>query len=82
MTDLIERTLLGLSNQLGNRVSRPGDGGDVAATEIWAKPIGCMPRTVVHCRTPQDVQFALAPFWGMQVAVEARSFRLFVAVGT
>jgi FAD binding domain/Berberine and berberine like len=46
MTDLIERTLLGLSNQLGNRVSKPGDGGHVAATEIWAKPIGCMPRTV------------------------------------
>src|SRR5258705_8412275 len=60
MTDLIERTLRGLSNQLGNRVSRPDDDGYVAATEIWAKPIGYMPRTVVHCRTPQDVQFAIA----------------------
>ena len=60
MTDLIERTLRGLSNQLGDRVSKPGDDGYVAATEIWAKPIGCMPRTVVHCRTPQDVQFAIA----------------------
>lgn len=60
MTDLIERTLLGLSNQLGNLVSRPGDDGYVAATEISAKPIGCMPRTIVHCQTPQDVQFAIA----------------------
>ena len=60
MTDLIERTLRGLSNQLGNRVSRPDDDGYVAATEISAEPIGCMPRTVVHCQTPQDVQFAIA----------------------
>jgi FAD/FMN-containing dehydrogenase len=60
MTDLIERTLRGLSNQLGDRVSRPGDDEYVAATEISAKPIGCIPRTVVHCRTPQDVQFAIA----------------------
>jgi hypothetical protein len=40
MTDLIERTLPGLSNQLGNLVSRPGDDGYVAATEILAKAIG------------------------------------------
>src|SRR5258705_3839463 len=60
MTDLIERTLRGLSNQLGDRVSKPGDDGYVAATKIWAKPIDCMPRTVGHCRTLQDVQFAIA----------------------
>jgi hypothetical protein len=60
MTDLIERTLRGLSNQLGNRVSRPGHDRYVAATEISAKQIDCIPRTVVHCRTPQDVQFAIA----------------------
>ena len=60
MTDLIERTLRGLSDQLGDRVSRPGDDRYVAATEIWAKPIGRMPRTVVQCRTLQDVQFAIA----------------------
>ena len=60
MTDVIERTLCGLSDQLGNRASRPGDDGYVAATKIWAKPIGRMPRTVVHCRTLQDVQFAIA----------------------
>ena len=60
MTDVIERTLCGLCDQLGNRASRPGDDGYVAATKIWAKPIGRMPRTVVHCRTLQDVQFAIA----------------------
>jgi len=60
MTDLIESSLRGLSNQLGSRVSRPGDDRYVAATEIWAKPIGHMPRTVVHCRTLQDIQFAIA----------------------
>ena len=73
MTDLIERTLLGLSNQLGNRVSRPGDGGHVAATEIWAKPIGCMPRTVVHCRTPQDVQFAIEAAHSAGLSLSVRS---------
>ena len=60
MTDLIESTLRGLSDQLGSRVSRPGDDRYVAATEIWAKPVGRMPRTVVHCRTLQDIQLAIA----------------------
>jgi FAD/FMN-containing dehydrogenase len=65
--------LLGLSHQLGNRVSRPGDGVHVAATEIWAKPIGCMPRTVVHCRTPQDVQFAIAAAHSAGLSLSVRS---------
>ena len=60
MTDLIESTLRGLSGQLGSQVSRPGDDRYLAATEIWAKPIGRMPRTVVHCRTLQDIQLAIA----------------------
>jgi len=60
MTDLIESTLRGLSGQLGNQVSRPGDDRYVAATGIWAKPTGRMPRTVVHCRTLQDIQLAIA----------------------
>src|SRR4029077_8925617 len=30
-----------------------------AATALWAKPIGRMPRAVVHSRTPQDVQLAI-----------------------
>jgi uncharacterized protein YjiS (DUF1127 family) len=45
MTDLIERTLRGLRNQLGNRVSRPGDDGYVVAIEIRTKPIGRMADT-------------------------------------
>src|SRR5258705_7161296 len=60
MTDLIESTLRGLSGQLGNQVSGPGDDRYVEATGIWAKPTGRMPRTVVHCRTLQDIQLAIA----------------------
>src|SRR5215475_16020388 len=37
----------------------PGDDGYVAATALWAKPSGAMPRAVVHCRTVQDVQSAI-----------------------
>ncbi len=60
MTDLIESTLRGLSGQLGNQVSGPGDDRYVEATGIWARPTGRMPRTVVHCRTLQDIQLAIA----------------------
>src|SRR5215475_4179770 len=42
------------------RISRPGDDRYAAATAIWAKPVGPMPRTVVHCRTIQDIQLAIA----------------------
>jgi hypothetical protein len=67
MTNLIERTLRGLSNQLGNRVSRPGDDGYVAVTEISAKPIGCIRRALPDAaRRP--------------VRNCGRSFRWFVAV--
>jgi FAD/FMN-containing dehydrogenase len=59
MTDLIERTLRRLGGQLPGHVSRPGDLRYAAATAIWAKPVGRMPRAVVHCRTPQDVQSAI-----------------------
>ena len=59
MTDFIENTLLTLSGQLPGRVSRPGDRRYAAATAIWAKPVGPMPRTVVHCRTPEDIQLAI-----------------------
>ena len=59
MTDSIERTLHRLDGQLPGRVSRPGDNRYIAATALWAKPIGRMPRAVVHCRTPQDVQSAI-----------------------
>jgi hypothetical protein len=56
MTDPIERILFRLSKQLPGRLSIPGDGRYAAATAIWAKPLGRVPRAVVHCRTPQDVQ--------------------------
>jgi FAD/FMN-containing dehydrogenase len=59
MTDLIGRTLQRLGRQLPGRVSYPGDDGYVAATAIWARPVGSMPRAVVHCHTPQDVQAAI-----------------------
>jgi FAD/FMN-containing dehydrogenase len=59
MTDLMERTLALLEGQLSGLVSRPGDERYAAATGIWAKPVGRMPRAVVHCRTPKDVQSAI-----------------------
>ena len=60
MTDLIERTLWRLGGQLPGRTSRPGDDRYAAATAIWAKPVGLMPRMVVHCRTIPDIQLAIA----------------------
>jgi FAD/FMN-containing dehydrogenase len=59
VTDLIEKTLHRLGEQLGGRLSLPGDDRYTAATAIWAKPVGRMPRAVAHCRTPEDVQSAL-----------------------
>src|SRR6516164_5853884 len=59
MTDLIERTLRRLGGQLPGHVSRPGDDRYARATAIWAKPVGRMPRAVVHCLTAQDVQSAI-----------------------
>jgi hypothetical protein len=44
---------------LPGRVSLPGEDGYAAATAIWAKPVGPMPRAVVHCRTTDDVQLAI-----------------------
>jgi FAD/FMN-containing dehydrogenase len=37
----------------------PGDAGYAAATAIWAKPTGSMPRALVHCEAPQDAQLAI-----------------------
>jgi FAD/FMN-containing dehydrogenase len=59
MPDQIEQTLRSLGGQLPGRVSRPGGDGYAAATAIWAKPVGPMPRAVVHCRTTDDVQSAI-----------------------
>jgi hypothetical protein len=59
MTGLIERTLRWLGEQVPGRLSMPGDDRYSAATAIWAKPIGHMPRAVVHCRTAGDVGSAV-----------------------
>src|SRR5262245_17427008 len=59
MTDLITRTMNRLDRQVRGRLSMPGDKRYVAATAIWAKPTGRMPRAVVHCRTREDVQLAI-----------------------
>ncbi|HEU4376849.1 MAG TPA: hypothetical protein VFS02_25355, partial [Telluria sp.] len=59
MTDLIENTLHRLHGQLSGRLSRPGDDRYTAATAIWPKSVGPMPRAVAHCRTAQDVQAAI-----------------------
>jgi hypothetical protein len=59
MTDLIEPTFHSLSQQLPDRVSLPGDDRYAKATQIWAKPVGDMPRAIVHCRNAEDVQTAI-----------------------
>jgi FAD/FMN-containing dehydrogenase len=59
MTNLIERTLHRLSTQLSGRLSKLGDDRYAAATAIWAKSVGRMPRAIAHCRTPQEVQSAI-----------------------
>ena len=59
MSDLMEGTLRRLDRELSGLVSRPGEERYAAATKIWAKPVARMPRAVVHCRTPKDVQSAI-----------------------
>jgi FAD/FMN-containing dehydrogenase len=59
MTDPIGRTLYRLGERLPGCLSMPGDDRYAAATAIWAKPVGPMPRAVVHARTSEHVQFAI-----------------------
>jgi hypothetical protein len=49
-----------LAGRLPGRVSMPGEGGYIATTAIWPRPVGQAPRAVVHCRTREDVQLAIA----------------------
>ncbi|SHG93859.1 FAD-binding oxidoreductase [Bradyrhizobium erythrophlei] len=72
MTDLIESTLRGLGGQLPGRTSRPGDDRYAAATAIWAKPVGLMPRMVVHCRTMADIRLAIAAARSAGLALSVR----------
>ena len=71
MPDQIGRALRSLERQLPGRVSRPGKDGYAAATAIWAKPVGPMPRAIVHCRTTEDVQLAIraARYCGLPLSV-------------
>jgi hypothetical protein len=73
MTDLIESILRGLGGQLPGRTSRPGDDRYAAATAIWAKPVGLMPRMVVHCRTIPDIQLAISATRSAGLALSVRS---------
>jgi len=59
MSNLIERTLHRLDERLPGRLSLPATDRYVGATTIWPKPIGGMPRAVVHCLTGEDVQSAI-----------------------
>jgi len=59
MSDQIERTLRSFGGQLPRGVSLPGEDGYAAATAIWTKPVGPLPRAVVHCRTTEDVQSSI-----------------------
>lgn len=72
MTNLMERTLHRLSTQLSGRLSKPGDDRYAAATAIWAKPIGRMPRAVVHCRTAEDVQSVIRAARDCQLPLSVR----------
>jgi FAD/FMN-containing dehydrogenase len=72
MTDLIGRTLHRLGGTLPGGLSIPGDDRYAAATAIWPKPVGPMPRAVVHCRTPQDVQSTVRAARDGELALSVR----------
>jgi FAD/FMN-containing dehydrogenase len=72
MTDFIETTFRRLSARLPGRVSRPGDNGYAAATAIWAKPVGRMPRAVIHCRAADDIQAAIRAARECQLSLSVR----------
>jgi FAD/FMN-containing dehydrogenase len=72
MTDLIEKALCRLSQQLPGQVSMPRDAGYDAATNIWAKPFGVPPRSIVHCRTTEDVRAAIQAARDCNIAVSVR----------
>ena len=55
LTDVLKH----FDGQLRHRISVPGSARYASATAIWAKPIGPMPRAIIHCRTPQDIQLAI-----------------------
>jgi hypothetical protein len=69
MPDQIERALRRLGGQLSGRVSMPGEDGYAAATAIWAKPVGPLPRAVRHRLTTHDVRLSVA-ICGLPLSVQ------------
>jgi FAD/FMN-containing dehydrogenase len=59
MANLVGRTLYRLGERLPGRVSTPGEDRYAAATPIWSKPVGRIPRAVVYCQTADDVGSAI-----------------------
>jgi hypothetical protein len=59
MMNLVGRTLYRLRERLPGRVSTPNEDGCAAATAIWSKQVGRMPRAVAHCQTGDDVRSAI-----------------------
>ena len=72
MVDVIGKTLRRLGEQLPGCVSMPGSDRYAATTAIWAKPIGRIPRAVVHCRTNADVQSTIQAARQCDLALSVR----------
>jgi FAD/FMN-containing dehydrogenase len=70
--DAIEKALNRLGEQLPGRLSRPGSGRYAATTAIWAKPVGQLPRAIVHCRTNIDVRSAILAALEADLALSVR----------
>jgi FAD/FMN-containing dehydrogenase len=70
--DMIGRALHRLGAQLPGCLSLPDSDRYAAATAIWAKPVGPMPRAVVHCRTAADVQAAIRAARESDLALSVR----------
>ena len=69
MNELID-VLKHFGGQLRDKISVPGSVRYASATAIWAKPVGPMPRAIVHCSTPHDVQLAIRAARNSGLAVD------------
>jgi FAD/FMN-containing dehydrogenase len=72
MTNVIEKALRSLEGKLSGCLSVSGEDIYEATTAIWAKPIGPMPRAVVHCRTHRDVQLTIRAARECDLALSVR----------
>ena len=68
----IEATLRRVAAEERGRVSMPGDPRYASATAIWPKPVGALPRVIVHCRTAKDVQMAIRTAGECQLPLSVR----------